>query len=396
MRVNDLLNSNNSVDKLLKNIYSIAEKCKSSGVKNVFISAMVKNNRINDFIIQEVNRKIYDDCQMEDYSFIINYGIGSNDLLKDSLHLLDRSKKSLANFVYNMNSFLSPCRRSNWAGNISLNILGNNFDNDIFLKDLFSDDLTKRGKYEETHASNSEKSKDKSIEKSSSIMQLKNIRLKDINRVIIGNLNLNSPPIKFAKLQEIVLKYVDILILIETKLGDSFPASQFMVDGFPMPYRQDRNRNRGGIMIYIRDNVPSKLLTKHVFPDDIEGLFVELNFRKSKWLLMGAYHPPSQSDSYFFEHLDKALDIYSNYEKVLLTGDFNSEIAEPCMDSFLYQPHLSKKKRFKSMINHTCIDLFLTNSNLSFQHTETVPTGLSDFHMFGSYCCKDLFFKNEA
>ena len=34
---------------------------------------------------------------------------------------------------------------------------------------------------------------------------------------------------------------------------------------------------------------------------------------------MGAYHFPSQSDSYFFEHLDKALDIYSN----------------PCMDSFL-------------------------------------------------------------
>ena len=70
-------------------------------------------------------------------------------------------------------------------------------------------------------------------------------------------------------------------------------------------------------MIYILDDIPSKLLTKHVFPDDIEGLFVELNFRKSKWLLMGAYHPPSQSNSYFFEHLDKALDIYSNYEKVL-------------------------------------------------------------------------------
>ena len=86
-----------------------------------------------------------------------------------------------------------------------------------------------------------------------------------------------------------------------------------------MPYRQDRNRNGGGIMIYIRDDIPSKLLTKHVFSDDIEGLFVELNFRKSKWLLMGAYHFPSQSDSYFFEHLDKALDIYSN----------------PCMDSFL-------------------------------------------------------------
>ena len=49
---------------------------------------------------------------------------------------------------------------------------------------------------------------------------------------------------------------------------------------------------------------------------DIEGLFVELNFGKSKWLLLGAYHPPSQIDSYLFEHLDKALDIYSNYGKV--------------------------------------------------------------------------------
>ena len=27
----------------------------------------------------------------------------------------------------------------------------------------------------------------------------------------------------------------------------------------------------------------------------------------------------------------KALDIYSNYENILLTGDFKSEIAEPCM-----------------------------------------------------------------
>ena len=106
VRVNDLLNSNNSVDKLLKNIYTIAEKCKSSGVKNVFISAMVKNNRINDFIIQEVNRKIYDDCQKEDYSFIINDGIGNNDLFKDGLHLLVSGKQNLANkFVFNTNSF---------------------------------------------------------------------------------------------------------------------------------------------------------------------------------------------------------------------------------------------------------------------------------------------------
>ena len=49
------------------------------------------------------------------------------------------------------------------------------------------------------------------IDNSNSIMQLTNIRLKDINRVIIGNLNINSLPFKFAQLQEMVLKHVDIL-----------------------------------------------------------------------------------------------------------------------------------------------------------------------------------------
>ena len=117
MGVNDLMNSNNSVDKLLKNIYSMAEKCKNNGVMKVFISGILKNNRINDFITQEVNRKIYDDCQKEDYSFIINDGIGSNDLFKDGLHLLDSGKQSLANnFIFNINSFLSLCTNRSGQG----------------------------------------------------------------------------------------------------------------------------------------------------------------------------------------------------------------------------------------------------------------------------------------
>ena len=54
-------------------------------------------------------------------------------------------------------------------------------------------------------------------------------------------------------------------------------------------------------MIFICDDIPSRVLTKHVFPDDIEGLFIELNFRKAKWLLFGTYHPPIQSGSYYFQ-----------------------------------------------------------------------------------------------
>ena len=92
------------------------------------------------------------------------------------------------------------------------------------------------------------------------------------------------------------------LLITKTKLDDTSLTSQYLVPGFSVPYRLDQSRNGGGVMIFIRDDTPTKLLTKHVFPDDIEGLFIEL-----KWLLSGTYHPPSQIDLYYFNNLDKAL-----------------------------------------------------------------------------------------
>ena len=71
----------------------------------------------------------------------------------------------------------------------------------------------------------------------------------------------------------------------ETKLDETFPSSQFHMDGFSLPYRLDRNRNGGGVMIFVKEDIPSKLLTKHNFPSDVEGLFVELNFRRSNFSL---------------------------------------------------------------------------------------------------------------
>ena len=67
----------------------------------------------------------------------------------------------------------------------------------------------------------------------------------------------------------------------ETKLDASFPVAQLCIDGFSIPYRLDRNRNGGGIIIYVREDITSKKLTKHKFPDDIEALFTQINFRSA-------------------------------------------------------------------------------------------------------------------
>ena len=48
-----------------------------------------------------------------------------------------------------------------------------------------------------------------------------------------------------------------------------------------MPYRVDRNGNGRGIMLFVREDIPSKLLSVENSP--IEAFFVEINLRKKKW-----------------------------------------------------------------------------------------------------------------
>ena len=59
------------------------------------------------------------------------------------------------------------------------------------------------------------------------------------------------------------MQHIDILVLTETELDDTFHTAQFLVNGLSEPYSLDRNRSgvgvgRGGVMIYIRENIRVK------------------------------------------------------------------------------------------------------------------------------------------
>ena len=64
------------------------------------------------------------------------------------------------------------------------------------------------------------------------LLEIKNLRLKNINKVIVSNININSLPNKFEHSEELVMKHIDVLIITETKLDDSFSTSQFLMEGF--------------------------------------------------------------------------------------------------------------------------------------------------------------------
>lgn len=53
---------------------------------------------------------------------------------------------------------------------------------------------------------------------------------------------------------------VDVFIIPETKIDESFPVGNFLIDSFSSRYRVDRVSAVGNILLYVREDISSSLL----------------------------------------------------------------------------------------------------------------------------------------
>ena len=111
---------------------------------------------------------------------------------------------------------------------------------------------------------------------------LNTLRNKNSEMVIIGHLNINHVEKKFEPFVSLVKEKLDIILLSETKIDESFPSSQFAIEGYTKPFRRDRDIHGGGILIYVRDDIPCKEVKSQGLPEDIECVFIEINLRNKK------------------------------------------------------------------------------------------------------------------
>ena len=80
---------------------------------------------------------------------------------------------------------------------------------------------------------------------------LKLFQKDNLNKITLAHLNINSIRSKFdslslsLSLSEQVKGNIYILLIWETKIDDSFPVGQFIIDGFSPPYRLDHNCHDG-------------------------------------------------------------------------------------------------------------------------------------------------------
>jgi len=200
------------------------------------------------------------------------------------------------------------------------------------------------------------------------LSDLPKIRKKYENKIIIGQLNINSIRNKFTSIRS-TIENTDVFLVSETKIDESFPTSQFIIPGFSEPFRLDRNRFGGGLFLYVKENIPSKLLR---YEKQYEAFLVELIIKKQNWLIICSYNPHLQNINVHLQKLQTSIDLVQNkYEKVLLLGDFNCEMNKFDMPEFCenlgLRSLITSPTCYKNLENPTCIDLMLTNQPENFQ-----------------------------
>ena len=229
---------------------------------------------------------------------------------------------------------------------------------------------------------------------------LRQLKEKNVDRPVIAQLNINFLSPKFEPLVSLIKDNVDLLMVSETKVDNTYPTDQFKIEGYSKPFRLDRDRHGGGLMIYSRDDLPCHELKAHELPSDIECIFLEMRIRKSKWLVIGGYNPHKRNIANFLSHIGTGLDKYlPMYENILLLGDWNSAVNEKEMKEFCEMYNLENLIKeptcYKSAENPSSIDIMLTNKKLSFQNSMTLETGLSDFHKLTITVLKRYFKKKD-
>ena len=90
---------------------------------------------------------------------------------------------------------------------------------------------------------------------------LKKMQESSASKLIVGHLNIDSIRNKFEFFEDVINRNLDIVLLLETKLNDSFPSAVINFKRYGVPYRFDRNSKDGGLLFFIREDIFSKFLT---------------------------------------------------------------------------------------------------------------------------------------
>ena len=216
-----------------------------------------------------------------------------------------------------------------------------------------------------------------------------NFRRNFYKNFLFYHLNINGLRNKFCEIFDVLNNgFVDVMGLSETKIDSSFMTSQFNVCNFKI-YRKDRNSRGGGIMFYVRSDLPQRIR-----PDlecninsEVEHLVLEVILRKEKFIFILMYSPPNVAKEKTIQTMSNVLDKCCCECKTLyVMGDLNvnclldNHALSETFEMYNLKNIIQGPTCFKNVSNPSLLDVILTNSLPRISSHVNVTTGVSDFH----------------
>ena len=211
---NDLKSNQNPSD-IANEIIHLAKNIKISGTEVSILSLIPSGDWLSEKG-KKVNKELEEKCTAENFAFIVHKNINSKlDLFPDKLH---PNKKGQGILKGNFRKFINEYV---WRFSQGDNVVIQN--NDIPLNKTWNmEDVS--------FSSPLTNSNDTEIKDPQSF--LKDIRINNINRLIIGQLNINSLRNKSEQLSTMTNGNIDIFMISETILDETLPPAQFSLQGF--------------------------------------------------------------------------------------------------------------------------------------------------------------------
>ena len=206
----------------------------------------------------------------------------------------------------------------------------------------------------------------------------------------IANLNIRSLMKNIDQLRLYLGKQqYDKICINETMLDNTVAEYEVHINGYDI-IRKDRNRNSGGVAIYIR-NVINYRERYDLNENNLEAIALEISKPKSKPFLVSAWYRPPDSPIEIFTYFEEFLRKMDAEDKeIIVIGDFNcnwdqditglspqTEKLRDVVTKYQFEQLIKGHTRIK---NHsaTLIDFAFTNKPENIVKTSIEHTRISD------------------
>lgn len=168
----------------------------------------------------------------------------------------------------------------------------------------------------------------------------------------VGLLNVGSLGTKHEEFQRTLIKEsLDILAINETWLSAGQDGKAPVVPGYRLIHspRSHRLRDRGGgVGFYVKRGVSVRKCPCPCAHASVEQMWLSTSVKASRLIIGTAYRPDWVNVDIFFDALTDAIMSFTNYDYLILLGDFNINLLEDYVD----RNKLTEFLNYANLINY--------------------------------------------